>query len=50
MNKSQLLAQIVEDSNITKVSPGRALDSLIDSIISKLASDGDVALVEIDTY
>jgi len=50
MNKSELVAKIAEDADITKASAGRALDSLIDSITTELASGGDVALVGFGTY
>ncbi len=50
MNKSELVAKIAEDADITKASAGRALDSLIESITTELASGGDVALVGFGTY
>jgi len=50
MNKSELVAKIAEDADISKASAGRALDSLIDSITTELASGGDVALVGFGTY
>ncbi len=50
MNKSELIAKIAEGAEITKASAGRALDSLIDSVTSELASGGDVALVGFGTY
>jgi DNA-binding protein HU-beta len=50
MNKSELIAKIAEGADITKASAGRALDSLIDSVTTELASGGDVALVGFGTY
>ena len=50
MNKSELIAKISEGADITKASAGRALDSLIDSVTTELASGGDVALVGFGTY
>lgn len=50
MNKSELVAKIAEGAEITKASAGRALDSLIESVTSELASGGDVALVGFGTY
>jgi len=50
MNKGELVAKIAEGADITKASAGRALDSLIDSITTELASGGDVALVGFGTY
>ena len=50
MNKSELVAKIAEGADITKASAGRALDSLIGSVTTELASGGDVALVGFGTY
>lgn len=50
MNKSELIAKIAEGADITKASAGRALDSLINSVTTELASGGDVALVGFGTY
>jgi DNA-binding protein HU-beta len=50
MNKSELVAKIAEGADISKASAGRALESLIGSITSELASGGDVALVGFGTY
>jgi len=50
MNKSELVAKIAEGADITKASAGRALDSLIDSVTTELASGGGVALVGFGTY
>jgi len=50
MNKSELVAKIAEGADITKASAGRALDSLISSVTTELASGGDVALVGFGTY
>ncbi|MDG1752474.1 MAG: HU family DNA-binding protein [Thalassotalea sp.] len=50
MNKSELIAKIAESADITKASAGRALDSLINSVTTELASGGDVALVGFGTY
>ncbi|MBA6390535.1 HU family DNA-binding protein [Colwellia sp. BRX10-3] len=50
MNKSELVAKIAEGADITKASAGRALDSLIESVTTELASGGDVALVGFGTY
>ena len=50
MNKSELVAKIAEGADITKAAAGRALDSLIDSVTTELASGGDVALVGFGTY
>ncbi|PKI16757.1 HU family DNA-binding protein [Colwellia sp. 12G3] len=50
MNKSELIAKIAEGADLTKASAGRALDSLIASVTTELASGGDVALVGFGTY
>ena len=50
MNKSELVAKIAEGAEISKASAGRALDSLIGSVTTELASGGDVALVGFGTY
>ena len=50
MNKSELVAKIAEGADISKASAGRALDSLINSVTTELASGGDVALVGFGTY
>jgi len=50
MNKGELIEKIAEGADITKASAGRALDSLIDSITTELASGGDVSLVGFGTY
>ncbi|MDX2367357.1 MAG: HU family DNA-binding protein [Colwellia sp.] len=50
MNKSELVEKIAEGADITKASAGRALDSLIDSVTTELASGGAVALVGFGTY
>ncbi len=50
MNKGELVAKIAEGADISKASAGRALDSLIESVTSELASGGDVALVGFGTY
>jgi DNA-binding protein HU-beta len=50
MNKGELVAKIAEGADITKASAGRALDSLIDSVTTELASGGEVALVGFGTY
>ena len=50
MNKSELVAKIAEGADITKAAAGRALDSLIESVTTELASGGYVALVGFGTY
>ncbi len=50
MNKSELVAKIAEGADISKASAGRALDSLIESVTTELASGGEVALVGFGTY
>jgi len=50
MNKSELVEKIAVGADISKASAGRALDSLIGSVTSELASGGDVALVGFGTY
>ena len=50
MHKSELVAKIAEGADITKAAAGRALDSLIESVTTELASGGDVALVGFGTY
>jgi len=50
MNKGELIEKIAEGADITKASAGRALDSLIDSITTELASGGDVSLVGFGAY
>ena len=50
MNKSELVAKIADGADISKASAGRALESLIGSITTELASGGEVALVGFGTY
>jgi DNA-binding protein HU-beta len=50
MNKSELVEKIAEGADISKASAGRALDSLIDSVTTELATGGAVALVGFGTY
>jgi DNA-binding protein HU-beta len=50
LNKSELVEKIAEGADISKASAGRALDSLIDSVTTELASGGTVALVGFGTY
>ena len=50
MNKSELIAKIATGADLTKASAGRALDSLIESVTTELASGSDVTLVGFGTY
>ena len=50
MNKSELIAKIAENAELSKASAGRALDSLIQAVTDELANGGDVSLVGFGTY
>ena len=50
MNKGQLVDKIAEGADITKASAARALDSIMSTVTSELASGNDVALVGFGTF
>jgi DNA-binding protein HU-beta len=50
MNKSDLIAKIAEDSEITKVQANAALDSFIQAVTKTLKGGGKVTLVGFGTF
>ena len=50
MNKSELIDQIAEASDISKASAGRALDAALDAITKSLQQADPVALVGFGTF
>ena len=50
MNKSDLIAKIAEDSEITKVQANAALDSFIQAVTKPLKGGGKVTLVGFGTF
>ena len=50
MNKSELVEKVAIGADITKASAGRAVDAIVQSVTSELASGGEVALVGFGTF
>jgi DNA-binding protein HU-beta len=50
MNKSDLIAKIAEDAEITKVQANAALDSFIQAVTKTLKGGGKVTLVGFGTF
>jgi DNA-binding protein HU-beta len=50
MNKSELIAKIAEDSEITKTQANSALDSFISAVTKTLKGGGKVTLVGFGTF
>ena len=50
MNKSDLIAKIAEDSEITKVQANASLDSFIQAVTKTLKGGGKVTLVGFGTF
>ena len=50
MNKAELIDAVAEDSDLTKASAARALDSAIENITSALRSGNNVTLVGFGTF
>ena len=50
MNKSELIAAIAEHANLTKTDANRALDGLLKTIETTLASGDSVALVGFGSF
>jgi|TARA_B100001996_G_scaffold34612_1_gene25886 DNA-binding protein HU-beta len=50
MNKAELIDAVAEDSDLTKASAARALDSAIENITSALKSGNNVTLVGFGTF
>ena len=50
MNKSELIDQIADASDISKASAGRALDAMLDAITGSLKDGESVALVGFGTF
>lgn len=50
MNKGQLVDKIAEGADISKAAAARALDSVMSTVTSELASGNDVALLGFGTF
>lgn len=50
MNKSELIAEIVESAGISKAEAGRALDGLTDAIAVALKKGDSVSLIGFGTF
>lgn len=50
MNKSELVAAIAEETNLSKADAGRAVDAMISTITKTLASGDSVTLVGFGTF
>ncbi len=50
MNKAELIDAVAEDSDLTKASAARALDSAIENITNALKSGNNVTLVGFGTF
>ncbi|EWH09832.1 HU family DNA-binding protein [Catenovulum agarivorans DS-2] len=50
MNKSQLITAIAEGADISKASATRALNSIIETVQTELASGGKVELIGFGTF
>ena len=50
MNKTQLVEQIAENTDISKASAGRALDAFVEAVTETLRSGDQVALVGFGTF
>lgn len=50
MNKSDLIAKIAEDAEVTKVQANAALDSFIQAVTKTLKGGGKVTLVGFGTF
>ena len=50
MNKSELIDQIADSSDISKASAGRALDAMLDAITGSLKDGESVSLVGFGTF
>lgn len=45
MNKSELIDSLAEKADLSKAAAARAIDALIDTIVSEVAKGGEVSLV-----
>lgn len=50
MNKSELIAAVAEESDISKAAAGRALDALTSTIVGAVAKGDSVTLVGFGTF
>ncbi len=50
MNKNDLIAQVADNTGLSKADAGKAVDSVFDSITSTLAGGGEVRLVGFGTF
>lgn len=50
MNKQDLIRNVADHSGLNKSDAGKAIDAVIDSIISALSSGGEVRLVGFGTF
>lgn len=50
MNKNDLVNKVSDDTGLSKVDAGRAVDSVLDSVTAQLAAGGEVRLVGFGTF
>lgn len=50
MNKTELIAHIADQSDISKAAAGRALESIVDAVKKTLKKGGTVSLVGFGTF
>lgn len=50
MNKTELVDAVAENADMTKASAGRAVDSMLSSIVSALQQGDQVALIGFGTF
>jgi len=50
MNKTELIAAMAEAADIPKVTAGRALDGMVDAIITALAAGEQVSVIGFGTF
>ena len=50
MNKSELIEAVAESADISKAAAGRAVDTVVSSIIDSLANGGQVAIAGFGTF
>ena len=50
MNKNELIAQVSDETGLSKSESTKAVDSVFDTIVSELKNGGDVRLVGFGTF
>ena len=50
MNKSQLVATVAEQADVTKATSNRVIDAFLDAVVSALATGESVNLVNFGTF